>query len=138
LRDIKTLNNLLINSTGIFQIDDEIKNKRVRFYFCLDDQLENENDSIFNYLLSIKDDLPLNCLFCLQLIGKFISKHQIIFNYFSNYSNVNINFDIFFYYSIFYFLFFILYLNSLNIIKKNIVKILEFDLDILFPKRYFW
>lgn len=96
LRDIKALNNLLINSTGLFQIDDEIKLKRIKYYFCLDEQMENDNDSIFNYLLSIKDDLPLNCLFCLQMIGNLVLKNNNIMNYFMNYSNVYIKLYLFF------------------------------------------
>lgn len=98
LRDIKALNNLLLNSNGIFQVDDELKIKRIKHFFCLDDQLDNDNDSIFNYFLSIKDDLPLNCLFCLNIIGNIVLKFDNIFSYFSNYSNVIISYkELFFF-----------------------------------------
>lgn len=50
--------------------------------------MDGDNDSIFNYLLSIKDDLPLNCIVCLQLIGTLIVKYPIVMNYFQRHANV--------------------------------------------------
>ena len=74
---------MVSNISGLLEIDDFVKNVRIRDIFALDDIIENESDSIFNYLLSFRDDLPLNTLFCLKILGEHIMKFNDVFQYIS-------------------------------------------------------
>jgi len=87
IRDINAVNHLLSNISGLLEIDDSLKSMRIRLLFALDDQYESENDSIFNYLLSFRDDMILITLICLKLLGENILKYNDSFQYVMNYIN---------------------------------------------------
>ena len=59
-------------------------------FFCLDDFSESENDSIFNYLMSYRDESSLSVVLCLKFLGDFIVKSQHIYEYVLSFRSVNI------------------------------------------------
>ena len=63
---------------------------RIRTIYALDDETENESDSIYNYLLSFRDEMPLNTLICLKILGDHVVKFNDVFNYVSNNIGVRI------------------------------------------------
>ena len=73
----------------LFEIEDNYRNKRIEAFFCLDDISETENDSIFNFLMSFRDETPLSVLICLQLLGDIIKKDKVVMGYVSNFAAVN-------------------------------------------------
>ena len=91
MKDIHSLNNLINNSIGVLEIDDEFKIHRIRAYFCLDDEYENQGgESIFNILLSFRDESIFHTLICLKLLGKLITSFNSVYVYIKNYASVNI------------------------------------------------
>lgn len=90
LRDINGVTNLINNTSGLFEIEDAFKMHRIKAFFCLDDISENENESIFNFLVSFRDDSPFHTLVCLKLLADLMKKFPQAFNYVSNYSSVRI------------------------------------------------
>lgn len=68
-----------------------LKSFRIRNIFALDDEIENECESIYNYLLSFRDEMPLNTLICLKLLGDHIIKFNEVSNYVSDNISVKYN-----------------------------------------------
>ena len=64
--------------------------QRIKRFICLDDDSENESESIFNHLLEYKDNIPLNTLYSLRLIGDIIQSNRIIKEYVINNNHVTI------------------------------------------------
>jgi hypothetical protein len=82
------MTNLLRNSSGILDIDDTFKENRIKAFFCLDDASECENDSIFNYLMTYRDESPLSVMICLKLLGDLLKKDPQALSYVSIYASV--------------------------------------------------
>ncbi len=95
MRDVNCMTNILRNSNGILEIDDIYKEDRIKAFFCLDDKSESENDSIFNYLMTYRDESPLSVMICLKLLGDLLKKDYHALNYVSFYASVNIENNIF-------------------------------------------
>jgi hypothetical protein len=81
LRDISAMTNLIKNTNGLLDIDDNHKIDRIKAIFCLDDTSELDNDSIFNYLMSYRDENPLCVMICLKLLGDLIKKYTSVWTY---------------------------------------------------------
>ncbi len=81
---------------AIIEIEDHEENilkiLRIRKFFCLDDEIELENNTstIFNQLVSCQDFMTLNVLYCLRLFGNIIKPNQYIQNYIINNNQVRI------------------------------------------------
>lgn len=91
LKDTFGISNLIRNSYSLFDIDDNYAAERIRRYFCLDDKSELENDSVYNYLMSYRDESSVNILIILKLLGEIVLKYNSVFNYVSKYANVYIH-----------------------------------------------
>jgi hypothetical protein len=88
LRDIKGITNLFNNAFGLLEIEDTFKISRIKYFLSLDDISEAQNESIFNYLISFRDESPFNTLVCLKLLGDLIKKFALVMNYVCNNANV--------------------------------------------------
>jgi hypothetical protein len=62
---------------------------RVMQLFCLDDNSENENESLFNFMLSLRDEAPFCVLVALKALGDIIKKFPYVFSYVKPYNSVN-------------------------------------------------
>jgi hypothetical protein len=80
---------LLANSQGVLEIDDDFKTLRTKAFFCLDDISEAQGESIFNFLVSVRDESPFQTVVCLKLLGDLIKKYQHVYNYIQQYSSVS-------------------------------------------------
>ncbi len=69
-------------------VTDTFRENRVKAFFCLDDASEIENDSIFNYLMSFRDESPLSVMICLKLLGDLMKKYNLVWNYVATYTQV--------------------------------------------------
>ncbi len=63
---------------------------RLKAFFCLDDVSEIEHDSIFNYLVSYRDENSFGVLICLKLLGEMINKYPHAFEYVLTYNTVRV------------------------------------------------
>ncbi len=89
MKELSTITNLIRNSMGFLEIEDPFSQERMKAFFCLDDFYESQNDSIFNYLMSYRDECPMNVLICLKLLGDYIFKFTEISNYAIAYNSVS-------------------------------------------------
>ncbi len=80
--------NIIRNCEGLLSIEDNYKQIRIRAFYCLDDQSESENDSMFNYLMSYRDENPLAVLILLKLMGDLFSKDGLSLDYVRRYNTV--------------------------------------------------
>jgi len=77
------ITNLFQVAQAIIEVDDlfHFKILRMKRFFCLDDESEIEQDSIFNHLLTQKDQFPLTTLLCLFLFASIFQNNNTIRNY---------------------------------------------------------
>lgn len=79
---------MIRNLSEIPEIDDHLKEERIMTIFCLDDESEARNESIFKFLMTMREVRTLQVIVCLAQFGHMIMKKEAVYNYITKHSIV--------------------------------------------------